>query len=307
VNSTPLQLELDFDGANNTLSGTLSDGIGSTVIVGQSHVFSGTSASAYAALYNSAIELPSGTVDDGVQPQGSGWQQMTVKPAGTASGSGRTPDGVSYTFSGSLWPDGSLPQFALLYAGKGSLTGKPQISLGAAVLGNATNRVGGWVEQYKSGPASTKDRTFKAGIPLLRRDVDGAPWIKPTSAAPIVMGLADVALGAKNARITFTGGGLSTQQEASLAQDFRFQKNNATLFDTVAMGNTNSVKLTVTPTTGLFSSGFTLLDGGIKRVVTPSTHCTGILLSHKAKGVGYFLLTGLATDSDILSGRVVVE
>lgn len=305
--STPLPaltLSLICDGANNTITGTLADSSATAFLDGRRNVWSGSSAASSAASYNASIDVPAGSENDAAQPLGTGWQQMTVTAAGAASGIGRTADGVSYSFSGGLWPDRALPQFVLLYSNHGSLIGLPQIATGATVV---DNRVTGWVEQIKTAAASTKDRTYNTCIPLLRRVVDGAPWVKPTTASPVVLGLPDAAA---NARIIFTKGDVeSSTQFASLAQTFRINKNNTTTFAAKTSGNPCGVTMTIIPSTGLFSGKLTLTDTVSGKAVPRIVDYAGILLSHRSKGSGYFLLPGLSvstTTAPILGGRIEV-
>lgn len=305
----PLSLTLDFDGPQNAVTGSLDDpnlaGYTGAVVTGRRLIWSGTAARAYASAYNSSVDLPLGSENDTAQPLGAGWQQMTVTAAGAASGSGRTAEGVAYTFSGSLWPDGSLPQFVLISSSKASVMGLPKITLGATV---PDNRVTGWVDEFKSGPISTTDRTYAGGIPYLERVVDGAPWVKPTTALPIVLGRGDAP---GNASIAFSKGGIeSAAQFASLAQTFRINKTNTTTFATTTTGNPCNVKMTITSSTGLFSGGFTLSDMVSGKAVPRPVNYAGILLSHRNKGYGYFLLPGLTpstTKAPILGGRVVLN
>lgn len=305
----PLVLTLDFDGINDAVSGSLDDpslsGYSGATVSGRRLIWSGTAARLYAAAYNSSIDLPVASQNDTAQPLGVGWQQMTVTAAGAASGSGRTAEGVSYTFSGSLWPDGSLPQFVLISSSKASVMGLPKITLGATI---PDNRVTGWVDEYKSGPISTTDRTYASGIPYLERVVDGAPWVKPTVALPIVLGRADAP---GNAAIEFSKGGVeSVAQFSSLAQTFRINKTNTTTFATATTGNPCKVSMTITSSTGLFSGSFTLSDTVLGKAVLRPVSYAGILLSHRNKGYGYFMLPGLlpsTTTSPILGGRVVMN
>ncbi len=305
-----LTLALDFDGANNAVSGTLVDPLDAAdttgaVVTGRRLVWSGTGALAFAGAYNSSVDLPLAAQGDVTQPLGAGWQQMTVTAAGTTTGTGRTAEGVAYGFAGGLWPDGSVPQFVLISLSKASVMGLPKITPGATA---PENRVTGWVDEYKSGPTGAADRTYAAGIPYLQREVDGSPWVKPTTALPIVLGRAD-ALG--NASIAFTSGGVeSAAQFASLAQTFRINKNNTATFAAAAAGNPCKVTMAVTASTGLFTGSFTLTDVVAGKPVIRTVSYAGLLLSHLNKGRGYFLLPGLSpgtATSAILGGRVNVN
>jgi hypothetical protein len=231
---------------------------------------------------------------------------MTVTAAGATTGTGRTADGIAYTFSGPLWPDGSQPHFVLIYNKHGSVIGLPTISLGTDL---ADNRVTGWIDQIKTGPTATTDRTYSAGLAYTRRNLDGSPWIKPTTTLPIVLGLADAA---GNASIAFSGGGVEAESQFdSLTQTFRVNKNNSTTFAaaTVLAGNPCKVSMAITPATGFFSGSFTLGDIVAGRTITRAISYAGILQSHTSQGHGYFLLPGLspsATTSPIIGGRVLV-
>jgi hypothetical protein len=313
----PLLVHLDWNGSLNTLTGTVKDGAATTALAGRRHTFVGTSATAYAALYNVMVDLPVGSEGDTAQPLGVAWQQWTVSAAGVVTGSGRTAEGEGYTFGGSLWPDGTLPQFVPLNAVNGtttlgltmgSVTGLPQVVKGASV---SDNRITGWVEQEKIGPVTTTtaDRTYRSGIPRLRRVADGAPWVKLATGV-LPPGFVDKGT-ANNARITFTDGGVeSAVQFADLDQDFRVTTANAAVFSAVSTVNPCKVAVVFQPTTGtkngLFTGTFTLKDG----TVTRTGKFTGIMLSHQRFGVGQFTLPGLtpsATTSAILGGAVVLE
>lgn len=303
---SPLTLVLTFNGGSNSVNAVLSDGSNTVTGDGRGHVWTSSSAAAYAAAYNSVVELPAGSMNDSAQPLGCGWQQMAVTSKGTVKGAGRTADGISYTFAGTLWPDGSFPQYAIIYASKsGSVTGLPKISLGATV---PDNRISGWVEQIKNGPASSSDRTYRTSIPLLRRNVKGAPWIKPTKLMPVVLELPDAP---DNADVAFSKGGIeSTAQFANLSQVFRINKNNSTTFNSITAGNPCAVTMKITAANGSFKGSFILNDTVSGQVVKRKVSYAGILLSHTGMGYGYFTLSGLSPsikNSDILSGRVVVD
>jgi hypothetical protein len=307
----PLTTTLTLDPANNEVSGEITDGADplyeGALVWGKRRTFSGTSAAAYAATYNCAVDLPVDSLNDVAQPLGVAWEQLVVKADGSVAGSGATADGVAYTFSNPLWPDGSVPHFVLLYGGKGSVMGLPRITLGAAL---ADHRVAGWVDGFKRTAASAADRTYKAGIPYMEREVDGSAWINPAAAQPIVLGLPDQA---NNASIAFTKADVEfVTQFADLDQTFRINKNNSTTFAaaTLAGGNPCKVTLKITAKSGLFTGGFALADLVSGKSVPRPVKYAGILLSHRGKGYGYFLLPGLSpsvTTSDILGGRVELE
>jgi len=301
-----LTLTLTFSGGLNSVSATLSNGSLSSTGEGRRHTWTSTSATAYASAYNSVVDLPVNASNDIAQPLGCGWQQMTIANNGFATGAGTTADGINYTFAGTLWPDGSLPQYAILYTSKsGSITGLPMISLGSTV---PANRVSGWVEQIKNGPANSTDRTYRANIPLLRRNVDGAPWIKPTVLMPVVQERPDAP---DNADIAFTKGGIdSAAQFASISQVFRIGKTNLTTFKAVNAGNPCAITMKITASNGRFTGSLVLNDTVAGLTVKRNVSYAGILLSHTGMGYGYFILPGLSPSiitAPILGGRVVLN
>lgn len=303
--TTPLTLNLTFNGPATSVTGTLTDGSATTTVTGRRYLWTRTGAAAYAGPYNMSMTLPGTSVGDAAHPQGNSFQQMTVTAAGAVSGSGRTPEGISYTFGGTLWPDGSLPQFVMLYANHGSITGLPRITLGAQP---SADLVDGWVEHIKTGPANSADRTYKSGIPLLSRAVSGSRWLKPDAASPIVLGLPDAA---DNATITFSRANVeAAAQFGSLAQTFRINKNNTTTFAPVTAGNPCNVKMSIVPGTGLFTGTFSLVDTVAGKPVSRPGKFAGVLLNHRGKGLGHYTLPELlpsTSTSAILSGHIVVN
>lgn len=297
---TSLVLSLAFDPALKTITGTVQNGTGTAGVTGQRHPWTSTGAALYAGPYNSLVELPAGSENDTTQPLGAGWQQMTVTAAGVASGSGRTADGQSYTYSARLWPNYALPQFTVLYGSQGSVTGLPQILSDYSVTG--------WVDQIKLGPVGSTDRTYKTGIPYLRRVVNGGSWFAPNAAAPIVLGLPDAA---GNASIAFTKAGIeSAAQYSDLDQVFRISRTNVASYASVTGGNPCGVSMKITASTGLFTGSFLLTDTVSGKPVTRTVNYAGIFLSHLNKGLGYFTLPDLnpsVATSPILSGRVTVN
>jgi Peptidase family M23/Bacterial Ig domain/Abnormal spindle-like microcephaly-assoc'd, ASPM-SPD-2-Hydin len=309
--AVPLTATLVFDGATNTMTGSVTDGTDplsqGSLVSGRRSIWTATAATAYAATYNSTADLPLASLTDPAQPLGVGWEVMTVARSGTVKGTGRTADGIAYTFGGPLWPDGSIPHLAVIYGGRGSVMALPRITLGTPV---ANNRVVGWVDTLKIGPASTTDRSYRTGIPHIERTLDGAPWIPPTTAAPIVLGLADAS---GNAQVVFTGGEVElANQFASLAQTLRVNRTNTTTFAaaTLAAGNPCRVNMTITASKGLFSGSFVLTDMVAGKVVLRTVNYHGIMLSHRGRGYAYFTLPGLLpsmTNSNILGGRALLN
>jgi hypothetical protein len=300
----PLTLMLTFDGSANLVSGSV-NAPSLAICSGEGYrLFWGKKgAESFAGSYTMVSEFPGSYQDDGLQPLGVGWQTSKISFSGSVTSSGQTPDGIAYTHSGKLWPDGTLPEFVLLYKGTGSLTSKVR-----CLLGDIPNdhRLVGWMEHYKAG--NQNDRSYSQGIPILRRTVDGAAWLKPTSQQPIVFDLADPGPGNTNASINFTGANVETAaQFANLAQSFRINTRNTSLFATATTGNPCKVALKIGPATGHFSGSFALTDVDRGIVLPRKVAFKGVLLQHRREGTGCFQLPGLQPNlaqSPVLSGAV---
>jgi hypothetical protein len=110
-----------------------------------------------------------------------------------------------------------------------------------------------------------------------------------------------------NASILFAKGGIESATEfSSTDQTFQLSLANKALFTSTVADNPCKVMMVVTPSTGLFTGSLTITDTGISRTIKYA----GILLSHHAKGTGYFLLPGLTPNtasSSILSGKVTLN
>lgn len=294
---TPLVLALVFDGGASSMTGSASIGAASASIDARSNTWL-NNADSYVGSYNSSVLLQSSFVENEPlrpRPRGAGWQQVAVVKAGTFSGSGRTSDGAAYTLSGVLWPDGRMPESVLLYANQGVLQGLGALSLGGVSPSFADNRVTGSLTWLKKGPSATTDKIHKAGFSAVSVDLDGSKWVKPVPViSPIVMGLTDKP---DNASVVFTQAGItSASQYAQLPTLFRVTTTNVAQFPTAGSpANPCKLGMTITSSTGLFTGSFSLSDpnpsGGV--AVLRSVSYAGILLSHRSKGYGYFLLSNM--------------
>jgi hypothetical protein len=105
----------------------------------------------------------------------------------------------------------------------------------------------------------------------------------------------------------FSKGGVeSAALFADLDQIFRINKNNSTTFASTTTGNPANLKMTITPSTGLFTGTFTLKDTVSSKVISRPITYQGIFLSHRNKGYGYFLLPEINATA-IFGGRALVN
>lgn len=290
---TPLVVGFTVDPSTASLTGTISSA-GEIAALDASRNSWTTPLPAPAGLYNTALELPLENVGDSSTPQGAGWTQLTVAALGTVTISGRLSDGTAFTGTSIIGADRRVPLFQLLYTNHGSLRGWQVIGADEWVSSDDLT----WV---KTGPIATTDKTYAAGYAIALNS-SGAKYVKPTTAQPIVLALPDQA---DNAMVQFSGGDIeSAAKYADLAQVFRISKTNIATFLTATTGNPCAVKMTLVPTTGLFSGSFTLSDPGALKPVVRTVSYYGVMLSHRREGVGCFLLPGLATGSAIQAGLV---
>lgn len=297
---TPLVLSFTISGSQSWLTGRVSVGPDSAACRAERPTWTTSSVATLVGKYNCALDLDAAQWSNAACPQGSGWTQLTVAPTtGVVTISARTPDGIALTGSNTLWNDGSLPMWWLMYGGKGSLHGYQRIN-------PADGRVSGDLTQNKTGPASATDYTYTSGFPLITLHSDGAPYPMPTGTVLSLPVVTD------NALITFAEAGIDyVSQASSLAQIFTVTSANAATFKSATTGNPCEVALTLTPATGLFTGSFKLTDPTPAGNVTRTAKIAGILLNHRSQGVGYFLLNTLpATGTSVarepvLSGYAV--
>jgi len=293
--------------ATGTLTGTLTDGSAAVAALSATRCpWSSTfKATAYAASYNAALQLPAVLVGDPVYPQGDGHATLVITTAGAVTWTGKLADGTALTGSSTLGPLGQVSQHLMLYTNTGS-------SQGWSTLTSASGLLDGTLDWLKNPQiASSTTRSYKAGIPLHVLTLRGAKFIKPAT-GQIVLGLA--APPPDNAELLFTGAPLA----ADIAQLFQISTTNVVKIPTTAVLNPQAVKLTLNATTGAISGSFTLKDNDPLDLTPPITLITrtanysGVLVTRPdlTQGTGHFNLAELpdapgekATTTPIVSGK----
>ena len=220
--------------------------------------------------------------------------------SGVVSITGRTGDGTAFTSSRTLWNNGKLPFYSLLYNERGYLMGLPLIE---ATIGSEDNRVWGSLNWRKRGPSSTTDKLYSLGFDEISVDLEGSKWLKPAARTMLF----DLPNQASNARVEFSEAGIEDVAQAdSVSQTFQITSANTAKFATSTTGNPCLVSMKLNTSTGFFSGTFTLKDpkpsstGTISRKVSYS----GILMNHLQEGYGWFRLTGLTSPVEIKAGLV---
>ena len=261
--------------------------------------------------YNFALE-PDSSAPAG-HPGGDGYGQCTVVSTSTKfTVAGKLPDGTAYTTSTGISADGSIPVYASINAGKGSLLGYLHITLDNA-SNFVNNAVTGPLTWYKTADATS--RSYASGIPLMQLNVDGGRYTAP-GGSPIVMNLI---AGAGNATLTFTGASLGT---AAYHPSGNFTVA-APAKVTPPSPNQSATTLSFATTTGLFSGQFKLVDPDTSLVshplLTRTTLYYGILIRPGGQativGKGFFNLANMPTatphttssTSPLVSGEVTLS
>ena len=289
-------------------NGTITDGTATASLVAGVNPWTATHQPlGFDGAYNALLDLPAELASDASVPQGFGFFQLSVTgKTGATSLVGRTSDGVVISGSGSIWADGSVPLFALLYSNKGSVRGLPQIALEGVAPSYADNRIGGAIDWQKTGPSTASDTTYKNGFGPIALTVEGSKWLTQTS-GEMPLGLPNQP---NNLRVEFADGGIeNVAQAAQVSQTFQLLATGVAKFNGATAGNPTGVAMTLSTRTGLFSGSFKLTDpkpagsGNVLRTVSYS----GLLVAHLQRGYGWFLLPGLAPTSDVLSGQVLVK
>ena len=282
-----LAVDLTIHTSDATFAGTLSKGAASVAIGGRHFL---ADASALAANYNARVTLGN---PNAREPQGAGWLRARVSRAGAVAITGKLADGAVVSCASNVLDDLSVPMFAPLYSGHGSL-------LGAPIFGDAsplaTNQLAGTLDWQKLAPASSADRSyasFTLAPDLLGRDYH------PPPRGTLFLGLNDAPA---NARIDFTDGGISLAVQGSAAsQAFRLTAKPQALF---ARDNTNpcGTAFTIEVRSGVFRGSLQLIDGAVARDVG----FAGIFVPGETRAPGWFTLPQLPDPktAPILSGKV---
>ena len=169
-------------------------------------------------------------------PVGENYAIVTTARTGAATAAFSMADGSVVTWSGFMGAAGQLPAFALMYAGKGSVSSPMTINGGARSVDATTVT---W-----NRPAAVADKQFLAGFHYAGLAASGAAYLAPVPITARVMGLGATP---PNATATWSGDNVPSH----------------TLPFTVNVGNTTAIvspvdalKLTVTASSGLWAGSF---------------------------------------------------
>ena len=257
----PFQLILhvnDVGGGTNQIDGTISNEVFTSELLSDAAgVFASTNPCPQRGKFTFIIS-PANTNDTTV-PQGFGYGTLTVAKLGKLHMRGVLGDGTPFHADGAISGIGTFPIYDSLYNQKlGSVLGR--------ITFPATNAFGATLTWYK--PATSKNHFYPAEF-TTSPTLEGAAYISPSQGGPTVAGTAQVTLG---------GGNLSSNIVKSVVID-----SNGVA--TVTNPGPDNLALSITPSTGLFTGGFTNLD------INKIAFFTGYLLQTNQSGAGLFFGT----------------
>lgn len=291
----PYIMSFEINPQNETLTGKIAEGAEEVAFSAVRLKWTSTvkPSASRVGLFNAALQPEVPAVDPVPVPEGTGYLIQSVSTTGTVTLGGKLADGTALTGSASLGPDGQVPIHLLLYSTTGSVQGW------AVIDDDADGTVSGALDWYKMPqPSKVVTRIYKNGFPLHALNITGAKYLKPGAGA-IILGIPAAPL--PNARLTLELGGIDT----ALVNDFTITTANAAQAPTP---NPQTLQVTLTAATGLFTGSFTLVEPGLP-VVSRKTTFYGAVIPNLRQGVGHFLLPELPnpSTSPMLSGRVVLE
>ena len=264
---TPLIVTLHLDLTNGTeaLTGTISDGSQTASLNASHNIYSLGNPAPSAGRYTVVFAPDSNNL---VAPQGSGFATLVVNAAGVAQLAGLLANGTPFVSGAFLQNDGTLPVFAPLYRGRGSLFGALtfQETGGSDVDGALT-----WINP---DGAPTKLSPVAPGF-IETLAATGAHYLPPL-AGTRALALADAT---GNALIELGGGGLATD----LSQTVTLTSLNTV---TALAPNPAVVTMKLSAGSGLFAGSF-LAPGAL----APSKYF-GVLLQKQNAGFGFFPAPG---------------
>ena len=311
--NTTLTLSFAIDRSQHRLTAArLTDGAQQATVTGWRNLWStAVPATEYAGYYTLGLEIPVDKVDDEAIPQGQGFASFTVANAGTMIVTGKLADGTAFSTSGTLGPLGEVMVYQTSSATTDSVLGLLTIDVGTEGVFDDSTLTGSlnWTRELQL-PA---ERVYQAGFAPFDLTAVGGRYVAPGTSA-IVMDLPD---NADNAILDFIGAGVGSA-ESPVSPGLTLRIRAAGVINLPA-SNPRSTMLTVTPSSGTFNGGFTLVDPNPAVPATDATRSTtyqGMIVRHAdgLSGFGFFLMQKLPTTlpdtvdtTPKLSGQVVLE
>jgi len=250
LRALPLQLRLDPTGGDQ-IRGTVSDGQWTANLLADRAGFSKSKQ------FSASPQTFTLTIPGTANPSGHGFGTVKIGTDGSVQFSGSLSDGAKITQKSALSAEGIWPLYVPLDKGAGCLLSWIQVT-------NNVNLNGGvvWIK-----PGSSAAKYYSSGF-TNQVSVSGLPYHPPERGNRVLE------LNAGAGQLLLEGAGLS----GTLTNDFRLELNNR-----ITDLSDNKLKLTITPSSGLFRGS----------VLNPETgkplQFQGALFEGWNAGFGYFL------------------
>lgn len=315
--NSPLRLAFTVQaGSTQTIAGQVAEGDHSSALQGWRQTWDKLlPASAYAGYYTYGLTYDAAHDADtnADRPFGDSFGSISINSSGNFKLSGKMADGIAFSQSNFLGPQGQLGLFATRYDRRkpGSIAGIITVQRGADAESADDNFLSGQPTWSRPNREGTSESLYPSGFDPISLTAHGGRYL------PTLLPLIDQS-GVFAASLEFADGGLT---EAT------FNPNSVFVFDSKQRAravslNPASTTLKVVSRTGLFSGQFILKDPHWKKA-DPATWNRSIIFQGittsqseegtDALGSGYFLLPQLPKSDprinppSVLSGRVWFE
>jgi hypothetical protein len=244
---------------NNQLTGTVGDGATWTAnIVADRAVFTAQNKAPFAGKYT--LVLPgTGNPGDTNNPQGDSYGTVVVNAQGGISLSASLADGTRIAQSTIASSNGQWPLFVSLYGGHGQILG--WLTFASTPDQDISGQVN-WIKQTNIIHA----KIYPAGFDY-NSDASGSLFL--SSPPPVTT--------FSNGVVVLSGGNLAADASGIISVN---SQNKVT----ASSPNSNKLRVTVTPSSGLFS-------GSVLNSAGKPVNFSGVLLQKQGFGAGYFLGT----------------
>jgi hypothetical protein len=249
-------LQLDF--ADQSVSGTVSDGAFTAELNGYRNVFSGSDkATEFEGQYTLVIP---GTNDPTVGPFGTSYGTVKVSSLGIVTLAGSLADGTAISQSSVVSQDGYWPLYVNLYGGKGSLWGWSLFTNQTITAPSGLS----WINATNSA----RTAVYRSGFTNQQATLTGGLYL-PSQTLPTDL------------TATLEGGDLlvAITNGVTLSASDKITLTNS-------VDETNKLKLTITKSTGVISGSFAN-PANPKQTIK----INGVILQDQTNAQGYFLGT----------------
>lgn len=315
--TTPLTLSFDLNLANNTIMGSITDGVNPAADLDGWRLVWGTpgytkvdAASNFLGRFNFTYQTPAEVAPNQNWPHGVSHGTLSVPSSGSFTVAGTMADNTAFSTAAFLGPQGQFMVFKTLYSNKGSVLGNHQIAATAA--GTVTDYLNpAQASWLRDNQAPTVTYSYPLGFGPLTLTVDGSRYDSPIPSAENALGSSVTTV---DTELDFEDGGLAVDNP-----DAQFILN--ALHKSTITPNPHSISLTVDKATGLFSGTFSVTDdidpgAAVKNIKRPGKFSGRILRTTGGQGTGYgfftlqelpvFPSTSLTT-RPVLSGKVTLK